>query len=454
MNEHTGYIEIIEENPFENCKFAREKIADNLTNIIQKTEHPLVLSVDSPWGTGKTTFVNMWKQKLENTGEYKTLYFNAWENDDSDDPLLSLLSVMLESFPEKSKEDTPLGKVKKAGKTLLKKGLPLLFKILTRNALDLDEIELDNYTEKQLTEFAGKLGELEFKKHRQEKEMKAKFKTALEEYQKSEKKKVIFFIDELDRCRPNYAIETLERVKHLFSIDNYIFVLALDKSQLSHSVATLYGEKMDAMGYLRRFIDLDYMLPTPDKNLYIDYKVADIISATETASKVFWNKIKEFSELFEFSLRDIDKLAYYLRIFLSSFDIFETRISVEPIGVFSISSIASFLITLKLKKPNEYKIFLNKNYIEKDLFNTMNWVNIKFINPGYNGVEFNDSFEDIMLTFIKLYNNFDNQISDDAEYDIQLPDKQYPEINLKSLLTSSGKINLIDQIDFIDNFRF
>ena len=75
--------------------------------------------------------------------------------------------------------------------------------------------------------------------------------------------KVIILVDELDRCRPIYAIELLERVKHLFDTEGIVFVLGVDRKQLSHSVKALYGATFDAAGYLRRFIDIDYKLPLP-----------------------------------------------------------------------------------------------------------------------------------------------------------------------------------------------
>ena len=68
-------------------------------------------------------------------------------------------------------------------------------------------------------------------------------------------------IDELDRCRPTYAIELLETAKHLFSVDNIVFVLGINIVEMSHSIRALYGSKFDAEGYLRRFIDFDYRLP-------------------------------------------------------------------------------------------------------------------------------------------------------------------------------------------------
>ena len=137
-------------------------------------------------------------------------------------------------------------------------------KVGTAGVLDLDKVNLGDYTEDTILDLAGKLGEFSIKEIVASKSIRTKFKEVMSEYQKENGKKIIFFIDELDRCRPTFAIELLEVIKHLFNIDNCIFIISIDKEQLSHSVSTIYGQNMDTIGYLRRFFDLDYRLPKLD----------------------------------------------------------------------------------------------------------------------------------------------------------------------------------------------
>ena len=75
---------------------------------------------------------------------------------------------------------------------------------------------------------------------------------------------VVVIIDELDRCRPDYAIKTLEILKHFFDISGFVFVLAIDEEQLKSSVETLFGTK-NFDGYKRKFINNSFILPSPDK---------------------------------------------------------------------------------------------------------------------------------------------------------------------------------------------
>ena len=85
-----------------------------------------------------------------------------------------------------------------------------------------------------------------------------------------EDRSLIVVIDELDRCRPSYATELLEIAKHLFAVDHMVFVLAVNRTELTHSIRALYGGGFDAEGYLRRFFDLDFRLPDPERDAFIN----------------------------------------------------------------------------------------------------------------------------------------------------------------------------------------
>ena len=79
------------ENPFKNCKLNRLRYGEILTQVVSTYSDGCVMAINGKWGSGKTTFVKMWKQHLENSG-FKTLYFNAWEDDFISDPLVGLVA--------------------------------------------------------------------------------------------------------------------------------------------------------------------------------------------------------------------------------------------------------------------------------------------------------------------------------------------------------------------------
>jgi hypothetical protein len=150
---------------------------------------------------------------------------------------------------------------------------------------------------------------------------------------KVEKKPLIFFIDELDRCRPNYAVEVLEQVKHFFNVPGIVFVLSIDKEQMVNAIKGFYGnESINGHEYLRRFIDLEYVIPAPEtatfcNYLYNYYGFNDFLYSEERRhEKEFQydkqNLIKFAVLLFEKSnatLRQQEKVLAHARVVLSLF---------------------------------------------------------------------------------------------------------------------------------------
>lgn len=118
-----------------------------------------------------------------------------------------------------------------------------------------------------------------------------------------------FFIDELDRCRPDFAVALLERIKHLFNVPRVVFVLAVDRAQLNQSAKALYGLEMDPDGYLRRFIDLAYSLPPPTtdrfvETLYRRFRMDECFTQRSSDQAKTWlTAFKQYSAALHLSLR-------------------------------------------------------------------------------------------------------------------------------------------------------
>ena len=139
---------------------------------------------------------------------------------------------------------------------------------------------------------------------------------------------LVIFIDELDRCRPTYAIELLETVKHLFSVDNVVFILGLNRVELAHSVRAVYGEQFKAERYLSRLIDIDVNLPRPDTAKFVDsiMESCDIAGSqndsTTRESRFSSSDIHRIFGRFlgssELSLRDIAQVIHHLGLVLAS----------------------------------------------------------------------------------------------------------------------------------------
>ncbi|UWX54895.1 KAP family NTPase [Maribacter litopenaei] len=195
-------LEIPEDNPFLNCKLEREQYADVLTNIVENYSDGFVLAIDNGWGHGKTTFIKMWQQKLKNE-EFSTLYFNAWENDFQDEVILALISELSE-LRDKSKRnfDDLVGKTAK----FMSKVAPAAIK---GAAAKLVGDEAISEVIKAGVEFTTDEVESSLKEIKERKKGILEFRETLQKFAEGvdDDKPIVFFIDELDRCRPNYSVK-------------------------------------------------------------------------------------------------------------------------------------------------------------------------------------------------------------------------------------------------------
>ena len=356
-------IEIPEDDPFKNDKFDRKSCADIFINLIKMYySSGCVIALNGEWGAGKTTFVKMVQQELKNRAH--PLYFNAWNNDYVSDPLIALLSELKELCPDSNKWEKLCangGKIAlKMGKAYVKGFLKEKFGITEEimNATD----EIDDILKDSIKEFTEQKTAFE------------EFRIALRDYiadNSSQEAPVVFFIDELDRCSPKFAVLVLERIKHLFDIPNIVFVLSVNKKQLGYAVQGYYGSaNIDADNYLRRFIDIEYTLPQPNINVFCQY-LYDIYKF----ENVFMNKsrmqfpglqndadnFKKIAPILisssKLDFRTADKIYVHTRLTLMEFDI----------NNYIIPDVFFLLCYLKIVNYDLYYNILNRKYKLQEL---------------------------------------------------------------------------------------
>ncbi|WLT02834.1 KAP family P-loop NTPase fold protein [Snodgrassella alvi] len=361
-------IEIDADNPFKNDVLGREENITVLTQFITSFEQSIVLCIDGGWGQGKTTFIKMWQQYLKNQ-HIPTIYFNAWESDYTDDALIALIgeiSLAIDNLSgeAESKAKGLLSIIKDKIRYLIKDGSSkewLTIVSAIGSFISKGHIKADKIAE-FATNLNAALAKDQIEKYEKSKQVLLEFKQALsrlaECYSSNEEKKpLVIFIDELDRCRPDFAIEVLEKAKHLFNVDNIIFVLATDKTQLGHSIRAVYGQGLDVNGYLRRFIDFDYLLPLSNQP-YIIYLINKF-----SLEKYFLKTEKHLGdpkfflqiivEKYNLSLREQDAFCNIFNIVVRS----NATIYLNEWFFF----IFIFLIILKIKFPDIYKNLSNRN---------------------------------------------------------------------------------------------
>lgn len=305
------------DNPFANDILDREAEAKALTELFNIVENQMVLAVSSPWGTGKSAFLKMWNQYLIKEG-YKTIFFNSWENDFVDEPFIAFLNEIRECL-ELNENDNIIKSGKLIWESILIQSPKLVSKIVkNKTGIDAEDIFSTDYLSSLI---AGKI-----ESYKVDKESISSFKNDLKQIAQNNydvlKKPLVIFVDELDRCRPDYAIKLLERIKHLFNVDKIVFVLGIDKEALSNSIKTIYGEKTDTNGYLTRFIDLEFRLKNSPRVLYINHLINKYLNNKNNDSNAI-NKNKYFKECiktllvnFNISYREMEKVIIELYIMI------------------------------------------------------------------------------------------------------------------------------------------
>ncbi len=259
-------IEIPANDPFRNDLLGRREAVDTLTHLVGNLDGPCAIAVDAAWGFGKTTFLRMWSHHLRNQ-EFPVLAFNAWETDFSDDPFLTISTELMEGL-QSNDANLPgemIEKLKSASQEVLRWMVPSTIRFAASQVPLIGD---------QLGEATAALAKERLSRYSKSRTSVERFRTVLRDTaaalsEANANRPLMVMIDELDRCRPSYAVELLEVAKHLFSVNRIVFVLAVNCDQLAHSVKALYGNDFDANGYLRRFFDVDFKLPPPERRAFI-----------------------------------------------------------------------------------------------------------------------------------------------------------------------------------------
>ncbi len=263
-------------NTFLNDSIGRSADVCAFTKLLFNIEGPLSLGVDGKWGTGKTFFVRQTKMvldslnpnvpfysmngmekirdcftkvaklDLQNVPPIVTAYYDAWQHDDEEDPILSLLyEIMKENYNNtdiKNKKDWS-AIVASIAEALSNRNLGDLVKHIKGKDFfeeQKDNEELDVIIENFLNSFLPERGN-----------------------------RLIVFIDELDRCKPTYAVKLLERIKHYYASECVTFVFSVNFGELENTVRNYYGERFDACRYMDRFFDIRMEIPPIDMNKYV-----------------------------------------------------------------------------------------------------------------------------------------------------------------------------------------
>jgi hypothetical protein len=317
----------------------------------KKLEPGFVIAINAGWGFGKSFMLSRWKMQAEIDG-HATIFFDAWQSDFTTDPLLAFIAE-LDAGLQKYFLTLPVGpKLSKAAISSIKKAwkpvLMVLGSAVLKHAAGItlsqlstlasgepskDESESKGLNTAELQKNLKAAIEKALKAHTDVKQSIAEFKRKLSElivefeHSGGVQLPMIIFIDELDRCRPDYAIELLEGIKHLFGVPGVFFVIATNVKQLGESVKAVYGSGFEGEKYLKRFFDLQYSLREPDTGQFATSIFAsaplptldNIIYGLETMPqqsivehvpfKIFSYILRKHADAFGLGLRDMQQIS-------------------------------------------------------------------------------------------------------------------------------------------------
>lgn len=251
-----------------------------------------VLNLDAPWGEGKTFFLKRLQGHLVSQGRTVAL-INAWEDDYAEDPLLAFMDgierVISDNSAISRETKQSLRNAVALGGELVAAGAKGLFLQAAERYIGSAAIEeiggalageakdAVDASGKSVRDVVGKAIDARasalLDRFRSSKKTAVNFRVHLAKFVsklKEEKKAPLYIlVDELDRCRPSYAVELLERIKHLFDLEDVAFVVATDSDQLAHAVTAVYGAGFNGRRYLQRFFDQSYTLDRGEKRDFL-----------------------------------------------------------------------------------------------------------------------------------------------------------------------------------------
>ena len=336
-------------------EFNRKPIAENIIRLLTSPIDLSPMVIDGGWGTGKTEFCQKLIRLMEQQHpDCQPVYIDAFRSDHSGEPLLALLAEIIKTCTPEDTDGQPSEKRKsitrvfsKAAKFGIKTVLNAGFRYFFKQELDelVDEFRQDGSNEQEVKNAAETVTDVAAKitDYTIDATVEALLKEQIEAEKNLETLKaclkelaadnpIILFIDELDRCRPDYAVDMLEVIKHVFDVENVKVVLVTNTKQLRSAINHRYGAEVDAQKYLDKFLKYSFALPEKvvaqfeeERALVAIEYFKQLIRNSSMAGELrglieqgaILNLISDMVERNNLSLRETERLVRFLEIYHS-----------------------------------------------------------------------------------------------------------------------------------------
>ncbi len=337
----------------ENDIFQMKPFGERLGNLVKRLEKPITIVLDGPWGSGKSTFAKQWTGHLKNEEKANVIYFDAFAHDFHENAFIALsrqISKLLSEAETASSlhREQFTSRAKAAASSLIPVAAKIGLRAATLGLLSNEDVQQLSETTKQLTmdsagiieNYIGEAVEKKLQQANEDENALDKFRTALEEIAKAisgkenntaeadrESWPLVFVVDELDRCKPTFALEILETIKHLFAVPGVAFVLVTHLPQLAAAVSGRYGRNVDGHKYLHKFYDLRFRMPDfvgkttqipPQK--YLEYLWRELALGDENreANATLLSSLKVLVSEKNLQLRDVERVCKHTALYRAS----------------------------------------------------------------------------------------------------------------------------------------
>lgn len=334
----------------------------NFIRLLDSIKSNFSIAIDNDWGTGKNFFVKEVKMILDAYNEHSydyelsnleriknvidiknidlhlAVYYNAWENDNQKSPLLSLIYEIIKVAKiDTNKTDISINKEK-----IIKDGLSAIVKHFS----GIDIKELLKCVETEAKDI--------FKEIKGQKSTKEQVDNILNNLLLEHGERLVIFIDELDRCRPTFAVELLEQIKHYFDNDKITFVFSTNIKQLQYTIKKYYGEAFEAKRYLDKFFDLTVSLNEVNVIEYFSFV------NKSPGRDVYDDVCKEIVKEYNLTLRDVIKFVQINKICIENLRKTKNEYLYfdEKNNRYILTYVLPIMIGLKIKRYDQYEDFI------------------------------------------------------------------------------------------------
>lgn len=386
----------------------RNSKLNKLMELLNGINSNRIIAVDGKWGCGKTVFLKQLEYLSKNAidskaqltispevsqqfkEKYDVYYYNAWENDYHASPLLSLIYNLMISFPHSESQNA-------SGEIESPFDFKSFFKTVSSDLYNPDRIESYKDLVDEICTVEKRRGAL----------------NNIIDYILPDNKRLVFIIDELDRCRPDYAINMLEVIKHFYMNERIVFLIGVNNEQLSYTISNYYGNNFDGYGYLNKFYDLVIELDEITPSLYLNtvikrYDSDDWIDGV----------LHCLCNYYKFQMRDINRL-------LNDYDLLDEYFNSNVVGAYADDVALRYIflpycLALKIKSKHKLREFLEgEGYIALEKFakssnKIKQIVEFYYENTAIKGNMLQSNEDEIFKYFKTRYDEYFNNDSNDS----------------------------------------